>query len=239
MQTLAGKVAIITGAASGMGAAEARLFASHGAQVVATDIAPFSPNSSDADAERVHPMLHDVGDEASWDAVVQSALGRFGKIDVLVNNAGIYKPLSLVATDRSNWDMHYQVNQLGVFLGMRACMVHMPPGSSIINISSLAAMSGIPGAFAYGSSKWAVRGMTKLAATDLASAGIRVNSVHPGLINTPMIEANGQEFNQAVQTQIPLGRMGSPDEVAQLTLFLASDASSYISGAEISIGGGF
>lgn len=239
MQTLAGKVAIITGAASGMGAAEARLFAAHGAQVIATDIAPFAPNSSDADTERVHPMLHDVGEEASWDAVVQSALNRFGKIDVLVNNAGVYKPLSLVATDRVNWDLHYRVNQLGVFLGMRTCMAHMPPGSSIINISSLAAMGGSPGSFAYGSSKWAVRGMTKLAAADLASAGIRVNSVHPGLIDTPMIEANGQEFNKAVQTQIPLGRMGSTDEVAQLTLFLASDASSYISGAEISIGGGF
>lgn len=238
LETLEGKVAIITGAASGMGAAKAKLFAARGAQVVATDIATFASEPSDSEALVVETLHHDVGDEASWDSVVRYALDRFGRIDVLVNNAGIYKPLSLVDTDLANWDAHYRVNQLSVFLGMRACMAHMPSGSSIINVSSVAAMGGSPGSFAYGSSKWAVRGMTKLAASELAPRGIRVNSVHPGLIDTPMIAVNGEEINRMVSAKIPLGRLGSPEDVARLALFLASDASSYITGAEVVIGGG-
>jgi 3alpha(or 20beta)-hydroxysteroid dehydrogenase len=237
---LEGKVAIITGAASGMGAVEARLFAAAGAKVVVTDVSESGKALAAELGDAGHFVCHDVGNEADWDQVVRQSLDRFGRIDVLVNNAGVYKPGSLPDTDLALWDLHYRVNQLGVFLGMRACLRSMKEigGGSIVNVSSFAAMTGHPGIFAYATTKWAVRGMTKVAATDLATVGIRVNSIHPGLIETPMIHVNGPEFNRLAISQIPMRRSGTPDEVAQVALFLASDAASYITGAEITVSGG-
>ena len=159
---------------------------------------------------------------------------------MLVNNAGVYKPASLRNTDVALWDLHYRVNQLSVFLGMRAALEPMANigGGSIINVSSKAGMSKGPNMFAYGSSKWAVRGMSQLAAVDYAPLGIRVNSIYPGIIDTPMLAENSPEQLAIYKNMIPMKRMGTSDEVAQLVLFLASDLSSYVTGAEIGIDGG-
>jgi 3alpha(or 20beta)-hydroxysteroid dehydrogenase len=240
LTSIRGKVAIITGAASGQGAAEARLFAHEGAKVVLTDINDAGAALAGQLGENCHVVRHDVGNEADWAKVMAETLDRFGRLDVLVNNAGVYKPASLLETDAALWDLHYRVNQLSVFLGMRAAAKAMSQtgGGAIVNVSSNAGLNNIPGMFAYGASKWAVRGMTKLAASELASLGIRVNSIHPGIIDTPMLGENTPERLKFFDSMIPMGRMGTPDEVAQLVLFLASDASSYVTGAEIAIDGG-
>jgi 3alpha(or 20beta)-hydroxysteroid dehydrogenase len=240
VESLTGKVAIITGAARGQGAAEARLFVAEGAQVVCSDI---SSEGADVAAElgsRARFAVHDVADEASWASLVADTLRRYGRIDILVNNAGVYRPAALRDTDLALWDFHYRINQLGVFLGMRSVTDAMATGGggSIINVSSNAGMKNVGGMFAYATSKWAVRGMSKLAATELAPLKIRVNSIHPGIIDTPMLGANTTERMQFFETLIPLGRLGTPGEVANLVSFLASDASSYITGAEITVDGG-
>jgi 3alpha(or 20beta)-hydroxysteroid dehydrogenase len=240
MTCMCGKVAIITGAASGQGAAEARLFAEEGAKVVVTDINEDGATLASELGRNGHFLRHDVGDEAGWAKVIEQTLEHFGRLDVLVNNAGIYKPASLLDTDAALWELHYRVNQLGVFLGMRAAAEVMAKGGggAIVNVSSNAGMNNVPGMFAYGASKWAVRGMTKLAASELAPLGIRVNSIHPGIIDTPMLGENTPERLKLYESMIPMGRMGTPDEVARLVLFLASDASSYVTGAEITVDGG-
>jgi 3alpha(or 20beta)-hydroxysteroid dehydrogenase len=227
MTSLQGKVAIITGAVSGQGAAEATLFVDEGANVVITDI-----GDGDAVAARLRDraifIRHDVGDKTGWADVVKQTFERFGRLDVLVNNAGVYKPRSLVDTDTALWDLHYRVNQLGVFLGMRAVVEAMAGsgGGSIVNISSGVGMKNVPGMFTYATSNWAVRGMSKLAASELAPRGIRVNSIHPGIIDTPMLGENTAERLKMFEDMIPMRRMGTSDEVARLVLFLASDASS-------------
>ena len=240
MTCMCGKVTIITGAASGQGAAEARLFAEEGAKVVVTDIDEDGATLASEMGRNGHFVRHDVGDEAGWAKVIEQTLEHFGRLDVLVNNAGIYKPASLLDTDAALWELHYRVNQLGVFLGMRAAAEVMAKGGggAIVNVSSNAGMNNVPGMFAYGASKWAVRGMTKLAASELAPLGIRVNSIHPGIIDTPMLGENTPERLKLYESMIPMGRMGTPDEVARLVLFLASDASSYVTGAEITVDGG-
>jgi 3alpha(or 20beta)-hydroxysteroid dehydrogenase len=241
MASLQGKVAIVTGAASGQGAAEARLFAAAGARVVLTDLSESGQAVAAELGDAAHFVRHDVSEEAGWDEVVKQTLRRFGRIDVLINNAGVHRSGSLLETDRALWDLHYRVNQLGVFLGMRSCVRIMADtgGGSIVNVSSMAGLAGHAGQFAYSTSKWAVRGMTKVAATDLGPLGIRVNSIHPGPIDTPMIQELGPDILRAIASQVPLKRLGTSDEVAQLALFLASDLSSYITGAEVAIGGGF
>ncbi len=239
MTSLQGKVAIITGAASGQGAAEAKLFVAEGAKVVITDVSDGGGAAAQL-GDNSHFVRQDVGDEAGWAEVVKQTLERFGRLDVLVNNAGVYKPASLLDTDTALWDLHYRVNQLGVFLGMRAAAEAMTKtgGGSIVNVSSNAGMNNLPGMFAYATSKWAVRGMTKLAASELAPLGIRVNSIHPGIIDTPMLGENTPERLKLFEDMIPMRRMGKPDEVARLVLFLASDASSYVTGAEVTVDGG-
>ncbi|MBK5263991.1 MAG: SDR family oxidoreductase [Alphaproteobacteria bacterium] len=240
MKKLQDKVAIITGAGSGQGAEEARLFAASGAKVLVTDISESGAAIAAELGAAGHFVRHDVAEEADWADVIHQAEARFGKIDILVNNAGIYKPVALLDTETALWDLHYRVNQLSVFLGMRAAAKAMAKtgGGSIVNISSGAGLSNVPGMFAYATSKWAVRGMSKLAASELAPLGIRVNSIHPGIIDTPMLGENTPERLKFYEDMIPMKRMGTPAEVARLVLFLASDDASYITGAEVTVDGG-
>lgn len=240
MAKLAGKVAIITGAARGQGQAHARLFAAEGAKVVVTDVSAGGAAFAAELGENAIFVQHDVSDEAAWDDAIAMTVEKFGRLDILVNNAGVYQRATMLETDNAFWDLHYRVNQLGVFLGMRAAAKEMmrTGGGSIVNISSGAGRSGLPGIFAYSTSKWAVRGMSRLAAAELAAVKIRVNSIYPGLIDTPMLEGNTKEQMAFLENMIPLRRLGTSEEVAELVLFLASDAASYITGAEVTVDGG-
>lgn len=240
MGSLKGKVAIITGAARGQGAHEARLFVAEGARVVMTDLNPAGSTLASELGDAAHFVTHDVGDETSWAQVVTEAITRFGRVDILVNNAGVFVPRSIEQSDIALMDLHYRVNQLGVFLGMKAVTEPMKAvgGGAIVNISSSAGLSGMPNMIAYCSTKWAVRGLTRAAAADLAPYNIRVNSVHPGLIDTPMLEANSAEAMETFRAKIPLKRIGQPDDVAQMVLFLASEKSSFVTGGEFPVSGG-
>ena len=242
MGRLEGKTALITGGARGQGAAEARLFAEEGANVVLTDVLD-EDGERTADAIGADYLHHDVTSEAEWAAAVAHAIGLHGGIDVLINNAGIYAQTTLVGSELEEYRRVIEVNQIGVYLGMRevAPVMIERGGGSIINISSVGGMRGGGGGFAYTASKWAVRGMTKSAAVRLGPHGIRVNSIHPGLIDTPMLGdtrmANPETLEQMLG-QIPLGRIAQPGEVAKLALFLASDDSAYSTGSEFLVDGG-
>lgn len=238
MGRLDGKVAIVTGASQGMGAAHARLFVDEGAQVVLTDI------NAEAGAALAHDLgeqasfiAHDVSDWQGWQTVVSHATKRFGPVNVLVNNAGIIGPVKSILdlTEQEFTDV-FKVNELGVFLGMKAVLPGMIAngGGSIVNISSIAGMLGTRTSSnaAYCSTKFAVRGMSKLIAAQYGHHGIRVNSVHPGYILTPMMVAATDENGGGAAEAIPLGRLAQPVEVSQVVLFLASDESSFVSGAE-------
>jgi len=233
------KVVLITGAARGQGEAEARLMAAQGATVVVADVLDEAgeavAGSLGAPAEYAHL---DVTDLAQWEAVVGDIVARHGRLDVLVNNAGIFRRGKLVDASLDDWRLVMDVNCNGVFYGLRtAANAMIPQGSgSIVNISSVAGLQGAGGAFAYGASKWAVRGMTRTAAQELARHGIRVNSVHPGLIGTEMLDQVGDQ-NRMVKG-VPMRRVATSEEVAQLVVFLASDESSYITGTEHRIDGG-
>lgn len=239
MGRLSGKVAIITGAARGQGAAEARLFAAEDAKVVITDISADGAAIAQELGANALFVRHDVASEADWNAVVASAVARFGQVDILVNNAAIYEPRPTHETNPALFDRHYRVNQLGAFLGMLAVLdvMSQAKSGSIINVSSGAGLRGAAGMFAYATTKWAVRGMTKCAAMDLAPRGIRVNAILPGLIDTPMLNANDPEALRGFIAAIPFGRLGATLEVAELAVFLACDAASYITGAEITVDG--
>lgn len=240
MGRLTGKVAIITGAARGQGAAEAALFVSEGARVLLTDVLEDEGrHQAEVLGEHARFVRHDVGDEGDWDAVVAAAHQTFGAVDVLVNNAGIFRGSPIVTTSVDEFDLLYRINQRGVFLGIRAAArVMSGTGGSIVNISSGAGLTGAPDMIGYVASKFAVTGMTRAAALELAPRGIRVNSVHPGAIDTPMVAANPQDMVAAVVAATPLGRIGRPEEVAEVALFLASDASSYMTGAAVPVDGG-
>jgi len=239
MQPLKGKVAIITGAAGGQGRAEAAAFAAAGATVVATDLTDDLGATFADRAGGIVCLKHDVTREDEWQHIVSLCLDRWGKIDILVNNAGVYRPAPMMETDASLYDLHMNVNARSVFLGMRAVAKPMmnAKAGAIINIASGAGAKGTEGLFAYSTSKWAVRGMTRSAARELAPFNIRVNAILPGLIDTPMV--SNRAGREAFIGKVPLGRIGNPDEVARLVLFLASESESYITGAEIPVDGGY
>jgi 3alpha(or 20beta)-hydroxysteroid dehydrogenase len=240
MNRLSGKVILISGGARGQGAAEARLFVAEGAKVVIGDVL-------EAEGERLAAELgnavvfvrQDVTQEDDWGKAINAAAGM-GGLHGLVNNAGIYRPATLMETDAALFERHMRVNQLGCFLGMKAVVPLMDRsgGGSIVNISSVAGLRGSPGAIAYSATKWALRGMTKAAAIDLASRKIRVNSIHPGPIDTEMLNVRTPEQNRRRLEAVPMKRMGTAEEVANLVLFLLSEESGYITGAEVAIDGG-
>jgi 3alpha(or 20beta)-hydroxysteroid dehydrogenase len=242
-QRLTGKVALITGAARGQGAVEAQLFISEGATVVLTDVADdqgvrtAAALGSSASYQRL-----DVTNAEEWSLVAKNVVAEHGRIDVLVNNAGIFTATPLLTASESDFRRILDINLVGVWLGMQAVarqMVEQRTQGSIINISSIAGLTGSPLFSAYNASKFAVRGITKSAAKELAPYGIRVNSVHPGIINTDMLETLDQlGVREAVRSRIPLGREAEAIEVARLVLFLASDESSYSTGSEFVVDGG-
>lgn len=238
MGRLDGKVAIITGAAQGMGEAHARLFVAEGARVVLTDVNAAGVTALAADlGGNAIGLQHDVADVAGWKAVVDAAESAFGTVDVLVNNAGIIGPVKgILEFSAEEFTDVFKVNELGVFLGMKAVLPGMiaAGGGSIVNISSIAGMLGTRASSnaAYCSTKFAVRGMSKLIAAQYGHAGVRVNSVHPGYILTPMMIAATDEEGGGAKELIPLGRLARPDEVSRVVLFLASDEASFVSGAE-------
>ncbi|MBK8133062.1 MAG: glucose 1-dehydrogenase [Gammaproteobacteria bacterium] len=243
MSNLNGKVALITGAARGQGAAEARLFAQRGAKVVLCDILDSEGQAVAAEigANATYVRL-DVTSEASWQAAVKAAVGKFGKLNVLVNNAGIVKVTNLADCPLDEYMQVIQVNQVGVFLGMKTVVPAMKQagGGSIVNISSIDGLIGMTGGTAYCASKFAVRGMTKVAALELGKDGIRVNSIHPGGILTPMITGAGLDAQTAGEIfgRVPLQRIGQPEEIATLAAYLASDDASYSTGSEFIADGG-
>jgi 3alpha(or 20beta)-hydroxysteroid dehydrogenase len=237
---LEGKTALITGGARGQGEAEARLFAAEGATVMVTDVLEKELAEVVADiGDRARGMRHDVSSEDDWAAVVAATLEAFGRLDVLVNNAAIYRVGPIEDESLDDFNQILSVNLAGTFLGIRSAIAPMRAGGggSIINISSTAGLEGFPGHSAYGSSKWAVRGLTKIAALELGADGIRVNSIHPGAIDTAMIAPYVRPGVDRGATY-PISRIGVPLDVAGLALFLASDDSSYVTGAEITVDGG-
>ncbi|MEY8760901.1 glucose 1-dehydrogenase [Chryseobacterium tongliaoense] len=240
MDRLKGKVAIITGAASGMGAAHAVAFVAEGAKVVLTDINE-EKGLEVAKSLGDHSALfvkHDVSNKEDWDKVIEAAETTFGPVNILVNNAGIDTAASIEELSEVLYRRVIEINQVSVFLGMKAVVSSMKKGStgSIVNISSIAGLVAAPYRFAYSASKFAVRGMTKSAAVDLAKYNIRVNSVHPGMIDTPMMSGVSKE--QLSQLNIPLGRIADAKEVSSLVVYLASDESGYSTGSEFIIDGG-
>lgn len=241
MGRLNGKVAIITGAARGMGEAHARLFVAEGAKVMMTDILE---REGEAAAAELGPAArfrkHDVSDARGWSEVVAATLKAFGRLDILVNNAATYAPKVLLETTQAQMERHFQVNVLGAMLGMQAVAEPMRASGkgSIVNISSISGLRCIPGQLAYATSKWAMRGMSGCAAAELGRLGIRVNSICPGITDTAMIALNPAEQNEYGESLVPLGRRARPDEVSAAVLFLASDEASYVNGAELHVDAG-
>jgi 3alpha(or 20beta)-hydroxysteroid dehydrogenase len=241
---LEGKVAIITGAAGGIGAACARAFAAEGALLLLTDADGERAGRLAAElGDRVSARAHDVTSEDDWEAVAQAVLHAHGRIDILVNNAGVFLAAPLADTSLDDFRRVLDVNTVGVFLGMRTVAPAMSQRrmGSIINVSSVAGLIGPRYLTAYAASKWAVRGMTKVAAKELAEAGVRVTSVHPGQIDTDMNarqrEATPELIDKLIRS-IPMRRIGTPQEVADALLYLASDESAYMTGAELVLDGG-
>ena len=244
---LEGKVALISGGSRGQGAVEAKLFAQEGAKVVIGDIL-------DAEGQRIEAEINETGGECvyvhldvtseeDWRNAIGQAVSRFGKLDILVNNAGIYPPASIEDTTEELWDRIMDINGKGVFLGTKLAIHEMRKagGGSIINISSVAGLRASAGAAAYGTSKGAVRLLTKSTAIQYAGDNIRCNSVHPGVIETDMTLPNllrDEDARQRSADRVPLGRVGQPEDVAWGVLFSASDESSFMTGSELFIDGG-
>jgi 3alpha(or 20beta)-hydroxysteroid dehydrogenase len=245
---LDGKVALISGAARGQGEAEARLFAEEGARVVLGDVLDELGEKVATDIGDAARSTHlDVRDEASWAAAVALAEREFGPVSVLVNNAGILRFSPLIETSLEQFREVVEVNQIGAFLGIKSVVASMmrAGGGSIVNISSTNGLAGFPNTISYTATKWALRGMTKTAALELGPLGIRINSIHPGGVDTEMLRPGGEVAGLPTREELnarfadrPLGRIGQPIEIARLALFLASDESSYSTGSEFVADGG-
>jgi 3alpha(or 20beta)-hydroxysteroid dehydrogenase len=223
---LEGKVVVISGAARGQGLAEAQLFAAEGAHVIAGDV---------LDHDGVHL---DVTSAESWAAAVSGAIKEFGRVDVLVNNAGVRALAPVQDMPLADFQRVLDINLIGPLLGIQAVVPHMPRGSSIINVSSLNGLASTANSAAYSTSKFGLRGLTKSAALDLGPLGIRVNAILPGVIRTPMIENVLEGREEQLAAGLPLGRIGEPLDIASAALFLASDDSAWVSGLDLVIDGG-
>jgi NAD(P)-dependent dehydrogenase (short-subunit alcohol dehydrogenase family) len=239
---LGGKVAIITGAASGIGRATVDLFAAAGAQVIATDIAPLV-DSADASLS----LHHDTSDEAQWLSVFQDVQERYGRVDILVNNAGISAsvPLPLSEVSFDDWRRVLAVNLDGVFLGMKHAMKAMAGrGGAIVNVSSVHGLVAAPNTAAYSASKGGVTMLTKVGAVEGArlTPPVRVNSIHPGYVDTPLVAARFAQHpdrRARVEQATPLGRLAAPREIASAILYLASDEAGYVTGSAMLVDGGY
>jgi 3alpha(or 20beta)-hydroxysteroid dehydrogenase len=241
---LDGKVVIVTGSAGGIGAAAARRFEQEGASLVLTDAnGAGAAQLAQELGERADSCSHDVTSEAGWATVVSRTLDAHGRIDVLLNNAGVFLAAPLTETSLEDFRRVIEVNLTGVFLGMRAVAPVMSEQStgSIINVSSVAGMTGSPYLAAYAASKWGVRGITKVAARELAQHGVRVNSLHPGQIDTDMNARQREKTPELIDrliNAIPLRRIGTPQEIAHAAVYLASEESVYTTGSELAVDGG-
>lgn len=245
MGRLDGKVALVSGGASGIGAAHVRVFALEGAKVVLGDVQvelgeKVATEVRENGGEAFFVEL-DVTNESSWAAAVAVAVERYGKLTTLVNNAGIFHPGGVEDETMDGWQRMIAVNQTGVWLGMRAAVPELVKsgGGAIVNISSLYGLIGSPGNIAYHATKAAVRLMTKSAALEYVKKGIRVNAILPGQIDTPILGNLTPEQDAAIKAAIPMGRIGRPEDVARTSLFLCSDDASYITGVELPVDGGW
>jgi NAD(P)-dependent dehydrogenase (short-subunit alcohol dehydrogenase family) len=243
---MAGKVAVVTGAARGQGAAAVRLLLSEGCRVVAADVRDDEARDmlvglpEDARPRAMYAHL-DVTDEGQWERAVAAAEARYGGVDVLVNNAGIIRARGLEATEDWEWERVIAVDQKGAFLGMRAVIpcFRRRGGGAVVNVSSVYGVIGTESQASYHAAKGALRAMTRQAAVELAPLGVRVNAVLPGVIDTPMMADAPPETLERLMARTPLHRLGRADEVAWAVLFLASDEASFVTGAELAVDGGY
>ena len=242
MERLSGKVAIVTGGARGMGASHARKMAAEGAKVVITDVlVEDGEKLAEEIGENALFIKHDVCDEEAWRQVIRETENHFGPVSVLVNNAGIGITKPIEELTLAEYKKVIDINQVGTFLGMKYTVPSMRKAEkgSIINISSMSGFRGTPGCIAYDASKFAVRGMTKTAALEFSNYGIRVNSVHPGTIETPLLmNPDYSELVEQLKEAVPLKRLGQSEDVTNVVVYLASDESGYSTGAEFLVDGG-
>ena len=241
MRGIEGKTIIVTGSANGIGRGEAQVLVEFGAQVVLTDLDEAEGVTTAASlGKQALFVRHDVTSAAEWQSVISLAKKHFGKIDGLVNNAGIYRPGSIAETTDEIFDSQVAVNQKGTFLGIKFVSAEMTKnGGSIVNTSSICGIRGIPGCIAYNGTKWAIRGITRTAAVELAPHKIRVNAVLPGFVDTAILSANPPEMNEQAAFDTPLKRLGQPNDIATLVAYLLSDESSFVTGSDFLVDGGF
>ncbi|KUM99732.1 hypothetical protein AQI95_37890 [Streptomyces yokosukanensis] len=244
--TAAARIALVTGAAGGIGAAVTRALLDDGAIVVATDLPSRDGGPVPSElAGRLLPRPLDVADETSWNQVTDEIEERFGRLDVLVNNAGVMRPGPLHTTTVEDYARMVAVNQTGVFLGMRACLPLMirAGGGHVINMASFASLEGIPGLSAYCASKHAVLGLTRSAAMEVVGQGVRVNAICPGAVATPLLQGIDLDAlgyaPEELLAQVPIQRPAAPEEIAKAVMFLAGDASSYMTGSTLVVDGGW
>lgn len=233
-----GKVVVVTGAARGMGRAEALALAREGALVIAADVLDEETAELAGEAPgRIHAQHLDVTSDADWQALTGRLRAEHGRVDGLVHNAGIAARGRLPHVDPAQWQRAMDVNVLGPLLGTQALHRLLRRGSSIVHVVSIAGLGGHVAA-AYTASKWALRGLSRAASLELGAAGIRVNAIFPGFIDTPLMAAASPRFRDAAIAETPLGRIGSPEDVAPLVVYLVSDESGFVTGAEIAVDGG-